>query len=78
MMIAKTEKVKRENKGSASGVEVLLWFCKLVLGSVGSLFSLLQLRLVHDVSGCMFTGVTFNNHLNSKLDFLDLHGCKAA
>lgn len=55
MMIAKTEKVERENKGSASGVEVLLWFCKLVLGSVGSLFSLLQLKLVHDVSGYVFT-----------------------
>ena len=69
MMIAKTEKVKRENKGSTSGVEVPLWFCKLVLGSVGCLFSLLQLRLVPDVSGYVFTGVTYNNHLNYKLDF---------
>lgn len=43
---------------------------------MGSLFSLLKLRLVHDVVGYEFTGVTFNNHLSNKLDFLDFHGCK--
>lgn len=70
MMIAKTEKVERENKGSASGAEVPLWFCKLVLGSVGSLFSLLQLRLARDASGYVFTRATFNNRPSNKPAFL--------
>ncbi len=49
MMITKTEKAERENTGSASGVEVPWWFCKLILGSVGSLFGLLELKLERDV-----------------------------
>lgn len=41
MVIAKAEKVQKRKIKVAAGAEVLLWFCKLVLGSVGSLFSLL-------------------------------------
>lgn len=64
---------KGKIKVAPVGVEVLLWFCKLVLGSVGSLLSLL--RRVHNVfeDTClqewhlMIASIT-------KLDFPDLRG----
>lgn len=64
--------MEKENNGSASRVQMWQWFCELVFGSAGSLFSLPYLRLAHDVGICVHRSGLLSSHQNQ----LDLRECK--